>query len=70
MARGPTIAFYCTEEIQERLHRASKDMDRSVSWLVRSALDAYLPRYIIAADNGKRLVDPPAEYNTDAKSQT
>ena len=40
--KGPTIAFVATKEIQAALAKYAKEQERSVSWIIRKALEAYL----------------------------
>lgn len=40
--QNPTIAFVATPEIVQALEKRSKAEERSVSWLIRKALEAYL----------------------------
>lgn len=39
---NPTIAFVATPEILQALEKRSKTEERSISWLIRKALEAYL----------------------------
>ena len=39
---NPTIAFVATPEIVQALEKRSKTEERSISWLIRKALEAYL----------------------------
>ena len=39
---NPTIAFVATPEIVQALESRSKTEERSISWLIRKALEAYL----------------------------
>ena len=39
---NPTIAFVATPEIVQALESRSKKEERSISWLIRKALEAYL----------------------------
>ena len=38
---NPTIAFVATPEIVQALEKRSKTEERSISWLIRKALEAY-----------------------------
>lgn len=38
----PTIAFVATKEIQDALTKYSEEQERSISWIIRKALEQYL----------------------------
>lgn len=40
--QNPTIAFVATPEIVQALETRAKKEERSVSWLIRKALESYL----------------------------
>lgn len=42
--KSATVSFVTTPEIQEALRKASQEHDRSLSWLIGKALEAFLAK--------------------------
>lgn len=40
--KGPTVSFVATEELVAALTERAKQEERSMSWLIRKAIEAYL----------------------------
>jgi predicted transcriptional regulator len=50
------------DELWERAQRAANDLDRSVSWVIRKALEEYIDRHL-AAKREQRLATFDAEFD-------
>lgn len=40
--KEPTVSFVATKELVEALNKRAEKEERSVSWLIRKAIEAYL----------------------------